>query len=77
MALRIHPGIVIPFLMNLVLLTGVRFFDRPAAGDMLWPLVIMALVGPWVVSWLVMKTLRWQEQNAVRRRAEREKSDFV
>ena len=75
MAKSANPGIVIAIFLNVILLLGIPFFRAFEASE-LRPLILLALVTPWLLAWGIGRIIRGIREDAARKR-EDEPSDFV
>ncbi len=76
MAMKMNPGIVIAIFLNVILLCGLPFFGEGEASR-LAPLIVLALVWPWVMYFIVSRIITFVVGESSRRRQEKENSDFV
>ena len=74
------PFVLIPIFLNLILLVGIRYFqsfntNSPMLG--LFPLLILALVFPWVVYFVVGGFMNYLGKQSARKREQVQDGDFV
>lgn len=76
MALKLNPGIVIAAFLNVVLLCGAPFFPGEEIPH-LRPLLLLALVFPWLVYYIISRIVAAIEKESREKRDRDDPSDFV
>jgi len=77
MARVTSPGILVPIVLNLMVLTVIPrvFAENPPATAV--PLVVLVMAWPWFLSWIVGRVIRGYEEKRARRPEDTEDRDFI
>jgi hypothetical protein len=71
------PGILVPIVLNLMVLTVVPqvFAENPPSTAV--PLLVLVMAWPWFLSWIVGRVLKNHAEKIARQRDDAEDTDFI
>ncbi|MEN8006969.1 MAG: hypothetical protein ABFS42_08130 [Candidatus Krumholzibacteriota bacterium] len=77
MILKRNPYLMIPLFLNLILLTGIPYFDGSQEVVRLAPLLVFALALPWILYFVIGRILESVARQAREKGNGDEDSDFI